>query len=184
MTTGDKTFGNLTFSNYTLETPAERCLLALQAALRVKGYSPSHPTMKKVLRLKRSMSRNKVRRYSFNLVPAKAESPAVPAKLANAKNDRSELLIPILEQVTGLAFSSKDSRVTSSGHFLVKFVLTGTNSPVSLEKTRSSVAERVFQELKEELSSFSIQPFISQSTAGQTTLSVQCIYRGADATKI
>lgn len=190
----DKAFGNLTFSSYTMETDAERYVLALQAALRVKGYTPAHPTMKKVLRLKRSMGRNKTRRYTFNLVQAKPEESVTPQNKSIVTNDRSELLSPILERVTGLQFHSKEAKLASSGHFIVKFVLVGkaedariepgTNSPLGPNKAREAVASAVMLELGTELSSFSVQPFRIKMDKGRIGLSVQCIYRGCSAAKI
>jgi hypothetical protein len=193
MKTEDKPFGNLSFSNYTMETEAERCLLAIQAALRVKGYSPSHPAMKKVLRLKRSMSRNKIRRYSFNLIPTKVALLEKPKKEGEPLNDMSELIVPVLEKATGLVFHSKESKVTSSGHFLVKFVLTGkveqcrvepdTNG--SVNRVREEIAATMFNEHRDALSSFSLQPFrVRADEKGRVGLSVQCIYRGSDEKKV
>jgi hypothetical protein len=176
-----------------METDAERYVLALQAALRVKGYTPAHPTMKKVLRLKRSMGRNKTRRYTFNLMQAKVETPTLQNKPV-VTNDRSELLSPILERVTGLRFHTKEAKLASSGHFIVKFVLVGrseeariepgTNSPVGPLKAREAVASAVLAELGTELSSFSVQPFRIKMDKGRIGLSVQCIYRGRDAAQI
>ncbi len=194
MTAEDRPFGNLTFSSYTMETDAERCLLAIQAALRVHGYSSSHPTMKKVLRLKRSMTRNKVRRYTFTLIPTSPDVPQTRSPAPVPEDDKSRLIAPILEEVTGLVFHSKESKVASSGHFLVKFVLVGRIhtariSPgagtVTADKAREEVAARVVRDLKDELSSFSVQPFRIRADMAKNVigLSVQCIYRGVDASK-
>lgn len=188
--TESKPFGNLTFSRYTLETDAERCLLALQAALSVKGYNPSHPAMKKVLRLKRSMSRSKIRRYSFNLIQAEV-SPSLEPKPQVIGNppDTGELLAPILERITGLALRSKTSKRTSSGHSLVSFVLggklkdcrivPGTMSPISVDVARGEVARVVARELGEQFSSFSLQPFRIRfdESKGVIGLSIQCFYK-------
>jgi len=182
----DKAFGNLSFSNYTMETDAERCVLALQAALKVHGYTPAHPTMKKVLRLKRSMGRNKIRRYTFDLVPAKTEASTAPPRPVPT-NDYAESLAPLLERVTGLKLHSKDAKVATSGHLIVKFVLVGTLESARIEpgtksvftpnKAREAIALEVMRDLKE-LTSFSVQPLRIRTDKGRMGMAVQCIYRG------
>lgn len=181
-TESNKDFGNLAFSSYTMETAAERCILAIQAALRVKGYAESHVTMKKVIRLKRSMGRNKTKRYTFNLIPSKPTGQVSGPRPIEEGNDYCELLIPLLEKTTGLRFHSKESRRASSGHLMVKFVMTGSSTaPVASNqnRVRQDIAKAVVETLSESLSSFSVQPFRLRMDKGRVALSVQCIYRGA-----
>lgn len=181
-----KEFGNLSFDNYTVETDAEKQVLAIQAALQVRGYVATHPTMKKVLRLKRSMSRNKVRKYTFNLVPVRVE---IPERVKQAPNeDFSELLIPLLEGITGLKYHAKEAKTASSGHLIVKFVLFGALSTSKVEpgpqavlsprKAQEALALEVVKKLGTTLTSFSSQPFKTKVHKTTMAMSVQCIYRG------
>jgi hypothetical protein len=177
-----KNFGNLAFSNYTMETTAERCILAIQAALRVKGYAESHDTMKKVLRLKRSMGRNKTRRYTFNLIQSKPTGQVQGPQPVEG-DDYSSLLIPLLEETTGLQLHSKEAKKASSGHFMVKFVMVGLSDArvaSNQNQVRQDIARTVVEKLGDSLSSFSVQPFRLRMDKGRVALSVQCIYRGSD----
>lgn len=179
----DKSFGNLSFSSYTVGTEAERAILSLLAALKVHGCSESHPLMVKALKLKRSMAKSKVRRYTFDVVqqtPVAAE-PSLPSP--GAPTFIVEHVGAKLAEVLGLALRSKESRTASSGHEISKFVLGGELASCAFDlsteagKRRAQTACMPALSLIPGVSSVSIQPFHVRLSPKYVGLSVQCLYR-------
>jgi len=185
----NKPFGNLTFSHYTVETAAERYVLALQAALTVQPREVASRSLKKLLRLKKLMQKNPIRKYSFALVQAvRPEASSLPTKEPEV-SDRTDLVCLVAEDITGLSVHSKEVKVASSGHLIVKLVLVGKLSRLKLgpnlspDRARSEFAVTLQKRYSHILSSCIVQPFKVRrdDKNKRAALSIQCLYRVANA---
>jgi len=179
----DTSVGNLSFDHYTLETDAEKNLVSLEASLLVAGYHPSSDTIRILHKLKRSMKRNRVRRYSFSVHPVVVTSKQSTPPSAELCSDTEELFLvrDIVEKCTGFGVKSYKNKVTSSGHNLTTFVLAGPcvdllfdpDSPLLREHLASSVLEHT----KSSLSSFCVGSTSISKKGDMVGVKVQCVYR-------
>lgn len=177
------TFGNLTFSHHAPSTEAERQILSLQAALTLLASpdAPS-PSLKKLLRLKKAMQKNKLRKYTFDLAPVKQpEAQPLPIKPQEA-SDRLELIKSVIESVVGFPAVASEVKLASSGHRILSLTLQGEGSLFTvLEDVKGVVAKKMLRDHRKEIPSFIFQSCTALATGTSTTVSVQCIYKVTNA---
>lgn len=115
-------FGNLSYERHSFETDSECLLVALQAALKVQGLSDDSAPLKCIRRLKRSMKKNKIRKYSFSLIPTETseEKEATPSVFPLAENDNTSLIIKELSSAFGMHFKFASLSSTSSRYKILK----------------------------------------------------------------
>jgi hypothetical protein len=121
-----KPFGNLTFSDYTLGTEAEKLLLQLEAALRVGEGGKS--ALSKVAGLKKAMIRSK--KYTFDLIPT--PRPAVKKECKfTVDNDCTEQVGKIVAHHATMTFRKKKVSYTST-HVVCVVVCSGSQDELRL----------------------------------------------------
>lgn len=126
MTASEKPFGNLTFSDYTLASEAERLLLQLDAALRVGAGSK--PLLSKVAALKKAMIRSK--RYTFELIPT--PRPVVKKECRfTVDNDCTDQVGKIVAHHATMAFRKKKVSYTPT-HVVCVVVCSGSQDELRL----------------------------------------------------
>lgn len=177
------TFGNLTFSHHAPSTEAERQILSLQAALTMLAPpNVPFPSLKKLLRLKKAMQKNKLRKYTFDLTPVKQPEAAPLLVKVQEASDRLDLIKSVIESVTGFSTKTSEVKLASSGHRILHLTLQGESDlAVSLEVVKATVAKRVLADHRGEIPSFIFQSCTSLKSDTTTTISVQCVYKVRNA---
>ena len=172
------TFGNLTFSHYAPTTEAERQVLSLQAALTLLSV-PDKPTvsLKKLLRLKKAMQKNKLRKYTFDLVPVARPSAApLPVKEQEA-TDQVAVVSSAICSLTGLHVQSSQVKVATSGHLILNLQLLGSladyREDPEIKKTITKMVKRNHSDV---IHSFILQT-LSVFKTTEVNMEVQCVYK-------
>lgn len=147
-------FGNLSFRDYTLETPAEKLVIALQAALKTEGFTPTSAAWTKFLRLKKALKRDK--RYSFKLLPREGtdSSTREQAEKVGPEEDLSPILAEVVSHCLGIPLRKKSVRNTTAGYAVVRAtclgdlkelrIPPGPEDLVTEARFKEEVAERCF----------------------------------------
>jgi len=126
-------YGNLSFTEYTFDTPVERLVVALQASLVVSGHPVKSPTGKKLQRLKRALKKDK--RYSFSVVHREVEEgdrPVFCPDVSGPASDMSEALASATSKCLGIPVKKVGSRDTSAGYAVVSVVCVGSISDLKV----------------------------------------------------
>lgn len=179
----DSPFGNLAFDHYTLDSEAEKSILALQAALTVAGYTDGTPTMKGLTKLKRSMKRNSVRRYTFAVRPVIHPAGTLPEKPVLETFTDEELtpfVVVAYENASGLTLHHKTVKKASSGHMITDVFLAGKEKDCLFDvRTPDLLQEHVAVLLAESnvLSSFVVQFLRAKSKDENIVVHSQCLYK-------
>ena len=186
----DDSLGNLSFDQYTLETDAERFIVSIEAALVVHGFGPSSDTIKLVHKLKRSMKRNKTRRYSFSVHPVSSIASLAAAEKKKEEANPEPEVVPTeeffaikdsLSRCTGLAHISYKLKQTSSGYFIATFVLAGPSKDLlfggSSALLREHLASSLLERTKDEVFSFCVSSIKVSEQGNSVGVKCQCLYK-------
>ena len=122
--TNNNPYGNLSFSDYTLETEAERLVLSLQAAMKVSGFPVSGKAWKTLLKLKKAMARSK--KYSFTVVPSVRSEEEPEEELPAPNREQAGCVAEVMGNCLGIHLKKFTVRPTSSGYNIVRGVYAGT----------------------------------------------------------
>lgn len=177
-------FGNLTFSHYAPDTEAERQVLSLQAALvALSTADKPSSSLRKLLRLKKAMQKNKLRKYTFVLSPVKQlAAGALPIKEQEA-SDCLEVLSSVIKEVTGCSVKTTEVKLATSGHRLLSLVLEGKQILPAPAVIKTNVTSLILSRHGDLILSFVLQSCTLTILESVTTLSIQCVYKVNDAQK-
>lgn len=118
-----KPFGNLSFEEYTFDTATEKLVVALQAAMKIGGYTEKSPGWRKLQRLKKALKADK--RYTFVLL-SKEKAAAEPLEKVAPEYDLSPLLSEIVSNCLGVKLRKYSSKNTSAGYAVVTAICAGS----------------------------------------------------------
>lgn len=118
-----KPYGNLSFSEYTFDTEAEKLVIALQAAMKVQGLTIKSKSWRAAQKLKKAMLRSK--KYTFKPVPRtkKVEEAAKVEFVPSA--EQADTVSEIVGHCLGLSRKKYTVRGTSAKYGLVRAVYVG-----------------------------------------------------------
>lgn len=144
-----KPFGNLSFDEYTFDTATEKLVVALQAAMKIGGYTEKSPSWRKLQRLKKALKKDK--RYTFILL-SKEKVASEPLEKAGPEHDLSPLLSEIVSHCLGVKLRKFSSKNTSAGYGVVTVICAGPledlcigpDHTVTEDRFKSEVVERCF----------------------------------------
>ena len=129
MSVDKKPYGNLSFEDYTFSTDAEKLVVALQAAMKVRGYTEKSPSWKKLQRMKKAMKKDK--RYTFDLLP-KDKVSVTPTEKVGPEHDLSPLLAEVIANCLGVKLRKISTKNTSAGYAVVTAICVGLLSDLRI----------------------------------------------------
>jgi len=173
-------FGNLSYAEQAFETDSECLLIALQAALKVQGFADDSGPLKCISRLKRSMKKSKVRKYSFSLVPSAKESTggeeaATPSVLPLAEDTSTSSILAELSSAFGLRFKFTSLSSTSSRYKVLRAKCAGPSESLSGLLPFQAVVDSL-RSLGFPSVSFSVIKKVDFKEKHAVGIVVQCIY--------
>jgi len=182
----ENSIGNLSFDQYTLETEAEKHIVSLEALLLVNGYHDSSEVLRSLSKLKRSMKRNKTKRYSFSVhpvVPVESEKEEEEHKEESQETEELLLVRDLVAKTTGLPLRKTFNKITSSGYNLTTFVLAGPLEDLLFDPSspllREHIASAVLEHTKKRLFSFSVCSLKVKEKGTSVGVRCQCAYKGS-----
>jgi len=171
-------FGKLSYENHTFETRAECLVVALQAAMKVHGIKEDDKSMRCLRRLKKAMKKNKVRKYSFSIIPKEEseseDSPPSPVHPVE-ENEHSAALLGYLSSLLGVKFKFKCLSSTSS-RYLVLQVKCAVRKGVLPNDIKFPALTPDLRKKGINFVSFSVVKRVPFPDKGAEGLIVQCIY--------
>lgn len=147
-------FGNLSFEDYTFETSTEKLVAALQAVMKVQGYTTRSPGWRKLQRLKKALKKDK--RYSFSLIPRERveRQKESPEEKEGPEHDLSPLLSEVTSHCLGVKLRKVSSRNSSAGYGVLTIICAGPLADlrippgpcdlVTVDRFKKEVEERCF----------------------------------------
>lgn len=182
----ENSIGNLSFDHYTLETDAEKYIVSLEALLLVNGYHDSSEVLKSLSKLKRSMKRNKTKRYSFSVHPVvsvESKKEEEPKEEESQETEEFFLVRDLVVKTTGLPLRNTFNKVTASGYNLTTFVLAGPREDLLFDPSspllREHIASSVLEHTKKRLFSFSVCSLKVREKGSLIGVRCQCAYKGS-----
>lgn len=135
-------YGNLSFSEYTFETAAEKVVVALQAAMKVSGYTDKSPSWRILQRLKKSLKRDT--RYSF--VPSHKEKVLPkPSHKTDPAHQLEHVVSASVSTCLGLPLNDSSVKSTSAGYGVVTTVCVGPLSSLLLDSGKGPLTDVEFR---------------------------------------
>lgn len=152
----DKPFGNLSFREYTFSTDTEKLCIALEAALRVKGYPQKNSALSTLLRLKKLLGKDK--RYTFTPVSVSSVPVSTAAAPVSLPVDQySDSVAAACAHALGIPLKQKRIQQTTQ-HFIVTLLFGGPLSPIVATKGFERILSSGIQKACPSVSSVVVDP--------------------------
>lgn len=139
----DKPFGNLSFREYTFSTDTEKLCIALEAALRVKGYPQKNSALSTLMRLKKLLVKDK--RYTFTPISVSSAVSSTSAPVSLPLDQYSDSVAAACASVLGIPIKQKRIQQTTQ-HFILTLLfggpLSSTVATKSFERVLSSEIQK------------------------------------------